>query len=70
MNNYENIIEAFRNGNVPASGVKSVCLGRKSEIEEFQYLLEQIDQGKSFARFLNGEYGAGKSFFLKCISYK
>lgn len=67
MNNYENIIEAFRNGNVPASGVKSVCLGRKSEIEEFQYLLEQIDQGKSFARFLNGEYGAGKSFFLKVL---
>lgn len=67
MENYEEIIMALKNGNVPPSGVKSVCLGRDAEMAEFQYLLEQVKEGRSFARFLNGEFGAGKSFFLKVL---
>lgn len=67
MENYEEIIMALKNGNVPPAGVRSVCLGRDAEMAEFQYLLEQVKEGRSFARFLNGEFGAGKSFFLKVL---
>ena len=63
----ESIITALKNGNVPPSGVRSICLGRDKEIEEIEYLLDKVDEGKSFTRFLNGEYGAGKSFFLKVV---
>ena len=63
----ENIIDALKSGNVPPNGVRSICLGRDKEIEEIEYLLDKIDEGKAFARFLNGEFGAGKSFFLKVI---
>lgn len=63
----ENIIDALKSGNVPPNGVRSICLGRDKEIEEIEYLLDKIDEGKAFTRFLNGEFGAGKSFFLKVI---
>lgn len=63
----ESIITALKSGNVPPSGVRSICLGRDKEIEEIEYLLDKVDEGKAFTRFLNGEFGAGKSFFLKVI---
>lgn len=63
MVDYEEIIMAFKNGNVPSEGVKSLCFGRDLELKEFEYLLDQTKKGKSFARFLNGDFGAGKSFF-------
>lgn len=67
MVDYEEIIMAFKNGNVPSEGVKSLCFGRDLELKEFEYLLDQTKKGKSFARFLNGDFGAGKSFFLKVL---
>ena len=63
----ETIINALKSGNVPPNGVRSICLGRDKEIEEIEYLLDKVDEGKAFTRFLNGEFGAGKSFFLKVI---
>lgn len=64
---YEDIIMALKNGNVPSYGAREICLGRDNEISEFEYLLTKVKNGKSFARFLNGEFGAGKSFFLKVL---
>lgn len=61
------IIMALKNGNVPAKGASDICIGRESEIEEFKYLLKKINEGKAITKFVNGDYGAGKSFFLKVL---
>ena len=70
----EDILMSLKNGNVPSKGVRNLCVGRDNEIEEFERLLEKIDdEDKAYTKFLKGEFGAGKSFFLKVIedmSYK
>ncbi|MDR3290735.1 MAG: ATP-binding protein [Methanobrevibacter sp.] len=64
---YEDIIVALKSGNVPAEGVLDICIGRDNELNEFNNLLDKIEQGKAYTKFINGEYGSGKSFFLKVI---
>lgn len=65
---YENILTALKDGNVPASGAKTLCMGREKEVEEFNRLLDKVDTDeKAVVKFVNGEYGAGKSFFLKVV---
>lgn len=70
----EDILMSLKNGNVPSKGVRNLCVGRDNELEEFERLLEKVDEeDKAYTKFLKGEFGAGKSFFLKVIedmSYK
>lgn len=64
----EDILMALKNGNVPSKGARKLCIGRDDEISEFQRLLEKVDdEDKAIVKFINGEFGAGKSFFLKVI---
>lgn len=64
----EDILMALKNGNVPSKGVNDLAIGRDKEIEEFKRLLEKVDnEDKAIVKFINGEFGAGKSFFLKVI---
>jgi hypothetical protein len=65
--NYEDTIMALKNGTVPAKDAIDLCIGREKEIEEFKYLLKKTSEGKSITKFINGEYGSGKSFFLKLL---
>lgn len=58
---------AMKNGNVPSNGASEVCIGREKEIEEFKYLLKKTGEGKGITKFISGEFGSGKSFFLKVI---
>ena len=65
---YEDILAALKNGNVPPSGTNEFCIGREKEIEEFRRLLDKVDnEEKAIVKFVNGEFGAGKSFFLKVV---
>lgn len=64
---YEDIITALKNGTVPANGASEICIGRENEINEFKYLLSKIRENKAYTKFIDGEFGAGKSFFLKVI---
>jgi hypothetical protein len=64
---YEDILMALKNGNVPANGASEISIGRENEINEFKYLLKKIDEGKGITKFVNGEFGSGKSFFLKVV---
>ena len=65
---YEDILTALKSGNVPSSGTREFCMGRDKEIEEFERLLDKIDtEEKAIVKFVNGEFGAGKSFFLKVV---
>jgi len=67
LDDYEDIIHALREGNVPPKGTSEICVGRDLEIEEMKHLFEKIKSGKSATKFLEGDYGGGKSFFLKII---
>ena len=65
---YEDILTALKSGNVPSSGTREFCMGRDKEIQEFERLLDKIDsEEKAVVKFVNGEFGAGKSFFLKVV---
>jgi hypothetical protein len=67
LDDYEDIIHALKEGNVPPKGTSEICVGRGLEIEEMKRLFEKIKGGKSATKFLEGDYGGGKSFFLKII---
>jgi BREX system ATP-binding protein BrxC/D len=64
---YEDIIMALKNGNVPSKGTVEISIGRDREIEEFRNLLMKINEGKAITKFIEGDYGTGKSFFLKVL---
>lgn len=65
--NAESIINALKNGNVPPEGVGEICVGRERELEEFDKIFSKVKDGAAVTRFLNGEFGSGKSFFLKLL---
>ncbi len=61
------IINALKNGNIPNDNVMQFCVGRENQIKEFNNLLDYVEMGNASTKFINGEFGAGKSFFLKVI---
>jgi thiaminase len=65
--NYEDIIQALKEGNVPLKGTSEICVGRDLEFEEIRRLFDKIEEGKGLTKFIEGDYGAGKSFMLKII---
>lgn len=58
------IVNALRAGVVPTNGLKHIQVGRVQEINEILKDLDHITQSGSTIRFVSGEFGAGKSFFL------
>ena len=65
---YEIILDALKNGNVPPKGTLELSMGREKEIKEFERLLDKIDtDGRALVKFVKGHFGTGKSFFLKMV---
>ena len=58
------IIQSLRAGVVPRRGHHLVQVGRADEVEAVIRDLERIGDGGSAIRFVIGEYGSGKTFFL------
>ena len=58
------IIESLKAGIVPRIGLQHIQVGRKQEIEELIKDYNLVSQGGAKARFIIGEYGSGKTFFL------
>lgn len=58
------ILQALRAGVVPRLGLQHIQVGRAREVEEMIRDVERIAQGGASLRFIIGEYGAGKTFFL------
>ena len=58
------IIQALRTGVVPKHGLRHIQVGRAREIEELVKDMERISDGGSAIRFVIGEYGSGKTFFM------
>jgi hypothetical protein len=61
------IINALKNGVVPDCDLELLCVGRDLEIQEFERCFELTSGGCGTVKFLNGEYGTGKSFLLNVI---
>lgn len=63
----DTIIQALRAGVVPKLGLRHIQVGRAREIEELLRDIERIREGGAAVRFIIGEYGSGKTFFLNLI---
>ena len=61
------IVQALRAGVVPKQGLRHIQVGRVREIEELVRDMERIAEGGSAIRFVIGEYGSGKTFFMNLI---
>ncbi len=63
----DTIIQALMAGVVPRLGLQHIQVGRKREITELTRDVERIGNGGTAIRFVIGEYGSGKTFFLNLV---
>ncbi|NTW83997.1 MAG: DUF2791 family P-loop domain-containing protein [Chlorobiaceae bacterium] len=61
------IIQSLRAGVVPRTAQHLIQVGRKLEIEAMLSDITRILDGGSSIRFVIGEYGSGKTFFLNLV---
>lgn len=61
------VLQSLRAGVVPRAGQHLIQVGRVREVETLVGDIERIADGGSSFRFIIGEYGAGKTFFLNLI---
>ncbi|NAZ80253.1 ATP-binding protein [Kineococcus sp. R8] len=61
------ILNALQAGVAPSRGLEHLQVGRGEEVSALTQDLGHVKDGGSAVRFIVGEYGAGKSFFLQVI---
>lgn len=61
------IVQALSAGVVPRVGLRHIQVGRSREVEALVRDIERIVDAGSAVRFVIGEYGAGKTFFLNLV---
>jgi hypothetical protein len=60
----DTVIQALRAGVVPRVGLRHVQVGRAREVQEIIKDVARVKEGGSTVRFVIGDYGSGKTFFL------
>lgn len=63
----DTILQSLRAGVVPRLGLQHIQVGRSAEIQALIQDLERIADGGSAIRFVIGEYGSGKTFFMHLV---
>ena len=63
----DTIIQALKAGVVPRLGLQHIQVGRVREVGEMIKDIDRIGDGGSAIRFVIGEYGSGKTFFLNLV---
>lgn len=63
----DTILAALRSGVVPRIGFQHIQVGRAAEIAALAHELRRVADGGSAVRFVIGDYGAGKTFFLNLL---
>lgn len=63
----DTILQALSTGVVPRTGLPHIQVGRVIEVSALVNDVERIADGGSAVRFVIGEYGAGKTFFLNVV---
>lgn len=61
------IIQSLRAGVVPRTGLHHVQVGRVEEVRSLVRDIERVADSGSAIRFVIGEYGSGKTFFLHLV---
>ena len=61
------IIQSLRAGVVPRRGHQHIQVGRAEEVRALLQDLDRVAEGGSGLRFVIGEYGSGKTFFLHLV---
>jgi hypothetical protein len=61
------ILQSLRAGVVPQTGHQHIQVGRSGEVTALVNDINRIADGGSGTRFIIGEYGSGKTFFLHVI---
>lgn len=62
------VIEALRVGEVPAEGQDAIVTGIEPQVEALLRELPRVAAGRGRARFVRGDFGAGKTFFLRYLA--
>jgi hypothetical protein len=63
----DSVIQSLRAGVVPKVGQHLIQVGRKGELGALITDIDRVASGGSAFRFVIGEYGAGKTFFLNLV---
>jgi len=63
----ETIIQSLRAGVVPRAGQQHIQVGRHEEVKALVADIDRVADGGSTIRFIIGEYGSGKTFFLNLV---
>lgn len=63
----ESILQSLRAGVVPRSGQQYIQVGRHDEVKALVTDIDRVADAGSAIRFIIGEYGSGKTFFLNLI---
>ena len=61
------ILQSLGNGVVPRVGLQHILVGREAELKAISQDLALVTQGGATMRFIIGDYGAGKTFFLSLV---
>jgi hypothetical protein len=61
------IIPALAAGLIPRIGLPHIQVGRAREIEALVRDIDRVSKGGASVRFIIGEYGSGKTFFLNLV---
>ncbi|MGB8266901.1 MAG: BREX system ATP-binding protein BrxD [Candidatus Velthaea sp.] len=63
----DRVIEALRLGEVPDEGLDAIGTGIDEYLAAFERELPRIERGDGRIRFVRGDFGTGKTFFLKAF---
>lgn len=63
----DTILQALAAGVVPRTGLRHIQVGRAAEVGALVKDIDRIAEGGAAVRFIIGEYGAGKTFFLNLV---
>lgn len=63
----DTILQALAAGVVPRVGLRHIQVGRAREIAALVQDIDRVADGGAAIRFVIGEYGAGKTFFLNLV---
>ena len=64
LREWEAILEALLSGCVPERGLRHIQAGRSDELQKITADLTHVAEGGGRLRFVVGEHGSGKTFFL------
>jgi hypothetical protein len=61
------MLSSLRAGVVPLAGQRHMQVGRSAEVRALTDDIDRVADGGAAVRFIIGEYGAGKTFFLQLV---